>query len=49
VLANGDVQVTDLRAGAPDGVDILRNVETLVFADDQAVNHAPQIVSNGGG
>ena len=36
-LANGDVQVTDLRAGAPDGVDILRNVETLVFADDQSV------------
>jgi hypothetical protein len=48
-LANGDIQVTDLRAGAPDGVDILRNVETLVFADDPAVNHAPLIVSDGGG
>jgi hypothetical protein len=49
LLTNGDTQVTDLRAGAPDGVDILRNVETLVFTDDQSVNHAPQIVSNGGG
>ena len=49
MLANGDFQVTDLRAGAPDGVDILRNVENLVFADDQPVNQEPQIVSNGGG
>ena len=47
--ANGDFQVTDLRAGAPDGVDILRNVENLEFADDQPANHEPQIVSNGGG
>jgi Ca2+-binding RTX toxin-like protein len=48
-LGNGDFQVTDLRSGAPDGVDILRNIETLEFADDRPVNHEPQIVSNGGG
>ena len=49
LLANGDIQVTDLRAGAPDGVDILRNVETLRFAEEQPVNHQPQIGSDGGG
>lgn len=32
-LADGGFEVKDLRAGAPDGVDSVHNVETLQFAD----------------
>jgi hypothetical protein len=32
-LTNGDVQVTDLRANSPDGIDTLRGVEHLAFSD----------------
>jgi FG-GAP-like repeat/RTX calcium-binding nonapeptide repeat (4 copies) len=32
-LANGDLQVSDLRAGSPDGTDTLHSVEHLAFSD----------------
>ncbi|WP_230533553.1 M10 family metallopeptidase C-terminal domain-containing protein [Microvirga roseola] len=33
-LSDGSVQVTDLRSGAPDGKDLLWNVEAFQFSDD---------------
>ena len=53
-LGNGDLQVVDLRPGAPDGIDRVRNVENFVFLDgifaaSDVVNKAPVITSNGGG
>jgi Ca2+-binding RTX toxin-like protein len=40
LLANGDLEVTDLRAGG-DGVDILTGVETLAFSDQSIPAPAP--------
>jgi Ca2+-binding RTX toxin-like protein len=37
VSIGATVTVTDLRAGAPDGVDVLTNVERLVFTDGYVV------------
>ncbi len=51
----GGVIVTDLRAGAPDGVDVVRHVEALQFSnetiyiDSRHGRSAPVITSNGGG
>jgi hypothetical protein len=32
-LANGDLQITDLRPGSPDGTDILHAIEHVAFSD----------------
>ncbi|SDG35454.1 MULTISPECIES: hypothetical protein [unclassified Duganella] len=46
-LSNGDLQVQDNRAGAPDGSDIVRGVKTLQFADSAMVmKPLPQVVSS---
>lgn len=44
--ASGPLVVSDLRAGSPDGADVLLNVETLAFSDQTvagvaATDHAP--------
>jgi len=31
-LSNGDIQITDLRSGSPDGTDLIRDVEGFAFA-----------------
>lgn len=51
---DGSVTVADQRGGAPDGVDIVRNVEFFQFSDGtfslaQVHNQPPSITSNGGG
>jgi len=50
---DGSQTVTDLRAGSPDGVDVVRNVEFFQFADQLVpsgqLNQPPVITSNGGG
>jgi hypothetical protein len=54
-LGNGDIRITHLRAGAPDGIDTIRGVETFNFGDGIFTasaligNTAPAIASNGGG
>ena len=51
--ANGSFQITDLRAGSPDGNDTVKTVEFFQFADitvpAAALNNPPVITSNGGG
>jgi Ca2+-binding RTX toxin-like protein len=51
--ANGTVTLEDLRAGSPDGIDTLLNLEFVSFADGTIdfanLNFAPVITSNGGG
>jgi Ca2+-binding RTX toxin-like protein len=51
--ANGSFTVTDIRAGSPDGIDIVRNMEFFEFADGTIpageLNTPPTITSNGGG
>jgi serralysin len=52
ILDNGDIRLTDLRAGGPDGIDTVRSAETIAFLDGtltQATltNRAPVI--GGGG
>jgi hypothetical protein len=39
-LANGDIQIADLRAGSPDGTDTVRGVEHLAFADTNLASAA---------
>ena len=49
---DGSFQVTDLRAGSPDGSDTLRQVESFRFTDGTfsaaTLNNPPFITSNGG-
>ncbi len=54
-LANGSIRITDLRSGAPEGIDIVRDVEMFTFNDaivsaEQLLraigNHAPQAVAD---
>ena len=53
LLPNGDIQLTDLRAGSPDGTNTARSIEMFQFADvnvlaDDLVgpaNHAPVVAS----
>jgi hypothetical protein len=40
-LGNGDLQVTDLRAGSPDGIDTLHDIESFAFADGTFPAGAP--------
>ena len=54
LLGNGDVLVTDLRSGAPNGADTIRNIENFRFSDGDVtlaalLNTTPAITSNGGG
>ena len=54
LLASGSILVTDLRPGAPDGVDTVRNCENFVFSDvilsaAAVLNDLPVITSDGGG
>ena len=52
---DGSVRVTDLRSGTPDGIDTLRNVETLRFSDQDmaaptgggSTNQPPVVAANG--
>ncbi|MEP7350572.1 MAG: cadherin domain-containing protein [Sphingorhabdus sp.] len=50
---DGTLTITDVRFGSPDGIDTLRHVELIQFADGTVpspmVNSAPVINSNGGG
>ncbi|RRN62598.1 calcium-binding protein [Caulobacter sp. 602-1] len=48
VVTNGDgsVTVTDLRAGAPDGVDHLTGIETLAFAAEPSIGEVSARVLN---
>ena len=41
ILANGDVTVTDLRPGTPDGTDTLREMELIAFLDGEVAPVAP--------
>ena len=51
--ADGSLTFVDQRAGAPDGTDIVRNVEFFQFADgtfaSDQLDTPPVIISNGGG
>lgn len=52
--SDGSVTVADQRGGAPDGADVVRNVEFFQFSDGtfslaQILNQQPSITSNGGG
>jgi Ca2+-binding RTX toxin-like protein len=51
--ADGSFTATDTRAGSPEGVKTIRNVEFFAFADTTVastlLNYLPVITSNGGG
>ncbi len=44
----GEVRVTDLRPGSPDGSDLLRNIEQIQFADLTETNPSPGAVGTAG-